>query len=71
MKNQVSTPVAIGIVVVILIVIGVVYFMRSHGPTDAPVDAKGIPQVPVQARPGADAMSKLWKGGMMPPKTQP
>lgn len=71
MKSQVSTPVAIGIIVVVIAIVGVLFFMKSHGKTDAPVSKEGIPLVPVQARPGADAMSKLWKGGIQPPKTQP
>jgi hypothetical protein len=60
MKSTVSTPAAVAAIVLLLAVMGFFFWRSSQGKA-APVNAQGIPTTPEEAKPGADAMSKIWK----------
>ncbi len=70
MQTKISTPI---VVVVILIALAVVGFFvwKSQSKSGGETDAKGIPLPPAEARPGANALSDLWKKGTKPPTNNP
>ncbi|NLH98404.1 MAG: hypothetical protein GX446_02815 [Chthonomonadales bacterium] len=70
MTIRISVPVAIGILVVALGILGYSAW-RFFSKDTLPVDAKGNPTrvAPVEAQGGFNAMQDLWKSGVKP--TQP
>ncbi|MCC6728404.1 MAG: hypothetical protein IT208_03600 [Chthonomonadales bacterium] len=70
MKAEVNTPLAVALIVVVVLVAGFFLWRSQQQRNVAPVSVGGVPLVPTEARPGADAMSKLWQSGVQPPKKQ-
>jgi len=56
---------AVGIIVIFVVAIVGLIVWRMQ-PKAAPVDEKGIPLTPVEARPGANALQNLLKTGVKP-----
>jgi len=71
MTIRLSLPVAIGLLVVAVGILGFAAW-RFFAKDKLPVDAKGNPTrvAPVEAQGGFNAMQDLWKNGAMQP-TQP
>jgi len=67
MKSSISTPVAVIIIVIAVIIVGFAGW-KYLAPESVPRDAKGNPtQVgPKEAQPGVQAMQGLFKQGVMP-----
>jgi len=60
MSKTASTPLVVGAIVIVLAIIGFLYW-RSQ--VSAPPTSQGVP---VEAKPGAEAMQKLWQTGVKP-----
>jgi hypothetical protein len=69
MKSEIDPKITIAAIVVVLAVVGFA-FWRFAFAKSKPTDSNGIPLVPAEAQAGSDAMSKLWKSGVMPSKTR-
>ncbi len=71
MTIKISLPVAIGLAVVALAILGFAAW-KYFAPEPVPRDAQGNPTVvaPGPAQSGFNAMQDLWKRGVQPPTTQ-
>jgi hypothetical protein len=69
MKSDVSTPAVVGVIVLVLLIAGFAFWHFSQGKA-APTNEQGIPVAPKEAKPGADAMSKLWKSREQPAQSR-
>jgi hypothetical protein len=69
MKSQVDPKLVLVAIVLIVAVLGFAFY-KLLAPRKNPTDEKGIPLVPTESQAGADAMAKIFKGGIMPPKTR-
>ncbi len=70
MKSNVSVPVIIAVVVVVLAIVAFVGW-RSMTPPPAPVNDKGIPLVPVEVRDASKRMSDDFTSGKDRPSLTP
>ena len=72
MTIRISVPVAIGILVVAVAILGYSAW-RFFAKDSLPVDAKGNPTrvAPVEAQGGFNAMQDLWKSGVRPDNPAP